>query len=75
MPRVNQLIRQDPRAAELRGEIARLQGMTGKSYKELCRIANLEYGTFMAHKITIENMRMGELWKFRDACEKIIKHS
>lgn len=74
MPRVNRLIRQDPRAVELRGEIAKLQGMTGKSFKELCRKADLEYGTFMAHRVDIENMRMGEIWKFKDVCEKEIRN-
>lgn len=74
MPRTPPLIHKDPRGVELRGELARLQTMTGKSFRYLCKRAGLEYGTFMAHKVNIENMRCGELWKFRDICEKEMKN-
>ncbi|MBR2999562.1 MAG: hypothetical protein IKF39_01065 [Oscillospiraceae bacterium] len=74
MPKVKPLTRQDPRGVELRGEIAKLQAMTGKSFRQLCTKAGIEYGTFMAHKVNIEDMRCGELWKFRDACEREMKN-
>lgn len=74
MPVVEPLTRRDSRGAELRGELAKLQAMTGKSFRYLCNKAGIAYGTFMAHKIDIENMRCGELWKFKDACEKEMKN-
>ena len=74
MPRTRTLIRSDPRETELLGEIGRAQSMTKKFYRYLCKRAGLEYGTFMAHKVDIENMRCGELWKFRDICEKEMKY-
>lgn len=73
MPRTPPLVRKDPRGVELRGELAKMQEMTGKSYKYLCKRAGIEYATFMRHKLDIESMRLGELWKFKDICEKEMK--
>lgn len=70
MPRTPPLVHEDPRGTELRGEIAKMHEMTRRSYKYLCRKAGIEYKTFMAHKLDIESMRMGELWRFKDVCER-----
>ena len=74
MARVKPLIRLDPREAELLGEIGKLQAMTGKSFKHLCKRAGLSYTTFMLHKRNVKDMRLEELWKFRDICEKEMKN-
>lgn len=72
MPRTNKLIKQDPRALALRGEIGRLMEMTGQSYRYLCQKAHIPYGSFMLHKDNVEDMRYGEYWKFVDTCKKEI---
>ena len=72
MPRVNSLVRKDRRETELAGDIARLQGMTGLSFKELCKKAGINYETFMRHRKNIKQMRYGELWRFTDACKREI---
>jgi hypothetical protein len=72
MPRIKPLIRPDPRAIELKGEIGKLQEQTGKSYRYLCRKAGIEYATFMLHKSDVRSMRYGEFWAFMDACRKEI---
>ena len=74
MPRVKSLIRVDPREVEILGEIGKLQAMTGKSYRHLCRQAGIPYNTFMLHKKIVKDMRLEELWKFRDICEKEMKY-
>ena len=74
MPRTPPLVHKDPRGVELRGELAKMQEMTGQSYKELCRKGKIEYATFMNHKNNIEAMRLGELWKFKDICEKEMRN-
>ena len=58
MPRVKQLIRTDPRQIDLAKQIGGAAAATGKSYRQLCRSAGLEYGRF------------GELWAFLDACAR-----
>jgi len=70
MPRTRPLIRFDPRETEILGEIGKLQAMAGKSYRHLCRQAGIPYNTFMLHKKNVKDMRLEELWKFRDICEK-----
>lgn len=70
MPRVKQLIRTDPRQIDLAKQIGGAAAATGKSYRQLCRSAGLEYGTFMLHKRNPETMRFGELWAFLDACAR-----
>ena len=72
MPRTPPLVRKDPRGVELRGELAKMREMTGRSYKYLCKKAGIEYSTFMAHKLEPERMRLGELWKFQDVCRREI---
>lgn len=74
MPRTRLLIRSDPREVEILGEIGKLQAMTGKSFKHLCGRAGLQYNTFMLHKRNVKDMRLEELWKFRDICEKEMKN-
>ena len=70
MPRVNRLVKKDRREAELAGDIARMQGMTGLSFKQLCKKAGINYETFMRHRKDIRQMRYGEIWRFMDACRK-----
>ena len=73
MARVKPLIRPDPRESQLLGEIGKAQSMTKKSYRYLCEKAGVTYGTFMAHRKNVKNMRYGELWAFFDACRKEIE--
>lgn len=71
MPRVKPLIRPDPRRVDLAKQIGGAAAATGKSYRQLCEMAGIEYGTFMLHRRNPESMRFGELWAFLDACERI----
>lgn len=72
MPRCKSLVRKDRRETDLAGDIARLQGMTGQSFRQLCKKAGINYETFMRHRKNIKQMRYGEVWKFTDTCKREI---
>ena len=71
MQKVKPLIRPDPRCTEMLRAIGGASAASGKSYKEICEKAGLQYSTFMQHKKDVAKMRFGEYWAFMDACEKI----
>ncbi len=73
MPKVRSLVRADPRAVEIRGEIGRLKEMSGKSYRYLCEKAGIPYRTFMRHRQDVGSMKHDELWRFADVCEREAK--
>ena len=70
MPKVRKLIKPDPRETDLLREIGGAAAATGKSYRQICKRAGIEYATFMLHKSNVKQMRFGELWAFLDACRK-----
>ena len=70
MPKVRNLIKPDPRETDLLREIGGAAAATGKSYRQICKRAGIEYATFMLHKSNVKQMRFGELWAFLDACRK-----
>lgn len=72
MPKVKPLIRPDPREMDMLREIGAMVAATGKSYRQICQQAGIEYATFMLHRQNVKNMRFGELWAFMDACRKEI---
>ena len=72
MPKVKPLIRPDPRETELLKQIEGMAAATGKSYRQICQKAGIEYGTFMLHKQNVRQMRFGELWAFTDACRRLL---
>lgn len=70
MPKVKPLIRPDPRETDMLREIGAMVATTGKSYRQICQQAGIEYATFMVHKKDPKKMRFGEFWAFADACKK-----
>ena len=71
MPRVNKLIKKDPREIELLQRIGAAQAATGLSLKAICRQANLKYETFRVHYRNPGQMRHFEEWAFLDACKQL----
>ena len=71
MPRVNRLIKKDPREVELLQRIGAAQAATGLSCKEICRRAGLQYETFRLHYRNPGQMRRFEEWAFLDTCERL----
>lgn len=70
MPRVKPLIRVDPREREVLQTIGGMAAATGRSYRQICGKAGIDYCTFMRHKKDLQSMRLGELWKFLDTCRR-----
>lgn len=71
MPRIKPLIRQDPREKEMLQTLGAAQAATGKSYKEICERAGIQYNAFMLHKRNPKQMRHGEYWRFLDTCARL----
>lgn len=69
MPKIKPLTNRKKWKDDLIVELASAQVLSGKSYKQICRFANIRYETFMSHLRNIDMMREGEKHAFLEACE------
>ena len=69
MPRVKPLIRPDPRAAAVSGEISELLNRNGITKKDLSRRTGIEYQRLCRMLRNIGTLTMAEYWAIQD-CTK-----